>query len=119
MIRPIVPKQNKEVILSYVLDRHLHWVNHPTPQQNLLEEGEVDDGEVDVGEVEEEAVEEEAVGEEAVVPAVLVLVVLYYNFPPNFWWLSHNSSRRFRKTYNCIKLKYIFTIFKVLSQLIF
>ena len=81
MIRPIVPKQNKEVILSYVLDRHLH---HPTPQ-NLLEEGEVDVGEVDDGEVEEEAVEEEAVGEEAVVPAVLVLVVLYYNFPPNSW----------------------------------
>ena len=77
MIRPIVPKQNKEVILSYVLDRHLH--------QNLLEEGEVDAGEVDVGEVEVEAVEEEAVGEEAVVPAVLVLVVLYYNFPPNSW----------------------------------
>ena len=79
MIRPIVPKQNKEVILSYVLDRHLHL------HLNLLEEGEVDDGEVDVGEVEEEAVEEVAVGEEAVVPAVLVLVVLYYNFPPNSW----------------------------------
>ena len=87
MIRPIVPKQNKEVILSYVLDRHLH---HPTPQnlldQNLLEDGEVDDGEVDDGEVEEEAVEEEAVvstGEELL---VFVLVLYYnYNFPPHSW----------------------------------